>query len=183
MCVDGDLPEECTLAARTWWLQSARPCARHGLMFRTLNLDDGRAARLVWFLFRSQSLSNAWIGSLGEYDGVLRINRVDVRRLSEQRLTELLDSLCENMSKKHCYAAKEDSSQRQWVAVDAQGYVPADRAEKERQQQELENYCSRILDEYEEEIAVALRSTNPPTPRDLLCKRLTGECIREQMEL
>jgi len=103
------------------------------------------------------------------------------RRLSEVRVSALLDTLCTAVSARYQLASRtEVGAPPVWLwTADASGaeWTRVPQAEDQLRRKELENYCVRLVaDEYEEELTAALRSEEPADLDDLLCKRWTKAC-------
>lgn len=84
---------------------------------------------------------------------LLPLGRILDYRLSEVRIGELLDTLCTAVSSRFQLAANSTGGAAEW----ADGAPPLT-AEGQHNSKEFENFCSRLVDEYEEVLVEALRS-------------------------
>ncbi|KAK9915351.1 hypothetical protein WJX75_007929 [Coccomyxa subellipsoidea] len=99
-------------------------------------------------------------------------------RLSEQRIHDLLDGLCTDASANSTlYRVKTgDQYSLVWSDVkEGKSWIAPDKAEKEGRKKELENYCVRLLDEHEDDLADALKK-DAGDLEGILCVRLAKAC-------
>ena len=101
-------------------------------------------------------------------------------RLSEIRVSELLDTLCTDVSSRYQLASRDVEGLPAWEwTTDASGMVwtRVSQAEDQQHKKELENYCVRLVsDEFEDELTMALLSESSVDLEELLCGQLTKAC-------
>lgn len=101
-------------------------------------------------------------------------------RLSEIRVSELLDTLCIDVSSRYQLASRDVEGLPAWEwTSDASGTVwtRVSQAEDQQHKKELENYCVRLVsDEFEDELTMALQSESSVDLEELLCGQLSKAC-------
>ncbi|OAY22504.1 uncharacterized protein LOC110606062 isoform X2 [Manihot esculenta] len=93
-------------------------------------------------------------------------------RVSELRVVELLDGLCEKMQE--YTLQKMDSTTSWWVKTD---YYLSDEARA--YSKEISSYCGRLLEETEDELAELIKkgSVKVGGVRKVLCQDLSKHCV------
>ncbi|XP_010266228.1 PREDICTED: protein canopy-1 [Nelumbo nucifera] len=97
-------------------------------------------------------------------------------RVSELRVVELLDGLCEKMQD---YTLKKlDSTRMEWVKVDDWDNLTIDKQEARAYSKDISSYCGRLLEETEDEFAELIRkgSVKVGDVSKVLCQDLSKHC-------
>ncbi|XP_031493793.1 uncharacterized protein LOC116259925 [Nymphaea colorata] len=113
------------------------------------------------------------LDSKGQREGKL----IDYR-VSELRIVELLDGLCEKVQ--DYTFEKTDSGKRAWMKVDDwDNYtLNIDKQEARAYSKDISSYCGRLLEETEDELAEMIRrgSVGPSNVGRILCEDLSKHC-------
>ncbi|PSR99500.1 Protein canopy-1 like [Actinidia chinensis var. chinensis] len=97
-------------------------------------------------------------------------------RVSELRVVELLDGLCEKMQD---YTLKKiDSTKQEWVKVDDWDNLTTDKQEARAHSKDISTYCGRLLEETEDELAESIKkgSVKVGEVSKVLCQDLSKHC-------
>ncbi|PSS31176.1 Protein canopy-1 like [Actinidia chinensis var. chinensis] len=97
-------------------------------------------------------------------------------RVSELRVVELLDGLCEKMQD---YTLKKiDSTKQEWVKVDDWDNLTTDKQEARAYSKDISTYCGRLLEETEDELAESIKkgSVKVGEVSKVLCQDLSKHC-------
>ncbi|XP_057489989.1 uncharacterized protein LOC130775991 [Actinidia eriantha] len=97
-------------------------------------------------------------------------------RVSELRVVELLDGLCEKMQD---YTLKKiDSTKQEWVKVDDWDKLTTDKQEARAYSKDISTYCGRLLEETEDELAESIKkgSVKVGEVSKVLCQDLSKHC-------
>ncbi|GAV88148.1 DUF3456 domain-containing protein [Cephalotus follicularis] len=97
-------------------------------------------------------------------------------RVSELRVVELLDGLCEKMQ--DYTLEKIDSTGLQWVKVDNWDNLTMDKQEARAYSKDISSYCGRLLEETEDELAELIKngSVKVGEVSKVLCQDLSNHC-------
>ncbi|GAB4833028.1 hypothetical protein Ancab_007051 [Ancistrocladus abbreviatus] len=97
-------------------------------------------------------------------------------RVSELRVVELLDGLCEKMQ--DYTRIKVDSAKREWVKVDNWDNVTSNKQEARAYSKDISSYCGRLLEETEDELAELIKSGSVKAGgvSRVLCHDLSKQC-------
>lgn len=97
-------------------------------------------------------------------------------RVSELRVVELLDGLCEKMQ--DYTLDKSDSTRHEWVKVDDWGNLTIDKQEARAYSKDISSYCGRLLEETEDKLAELIKkgSVGVGDVSKVLCQDLSGLC-------
>ncbi|CAN6481574.1 unnamed protein product [Victoria cruziana] len=113
------------------------------------------------------------LDSKGQREGKL----IDYR-VSELRIVELLDGLCEKMQ--DYTFEKVNSGKRAWIKVDDwDNYtLKIDKQEARAYSKDISSYCGRLLEETEDELAEMIKrgSLGPSDVGRVLCEDLSKHC-------
>lgn len=99
-------------------------------------------------------------------------------RVSDLRVVELLDGLCDKMQD---YALQKlDSSERAWVKVKNWDDLQSDKQEARASSKDISFFCGRLLEETEDELAELIKrgSIQSGGVSKALCKDLSKHCSR-----
>ncbi|KAF9618770.1 hypothetical protein IFM89_002465 [Coptis chinensis] len=97
-------------------------------------------------------------------------------RVSELRVVELLDGLCEKMQE---YTLDKLASTRyEWVKVDDWDNLTTDKREARAYSKDISSYCGRLLEETEDELAELIKkgSVKVGEVSKVLCQDLSRQC-------
>ncbi|XP_057469205.1 uncharacterized protein LOC130758351 isoform X2 [Actinidia eriantha] len=97
-------------------------------------------------------------------------------RVSELRVVELLDGLCEKMQD---YTLKKiDSTKQEWVKVNDWDNLTTDKQEARAYSKDISTYCGRLLEETEDELAESIKkgSVKVGEVSKVLCQDLSKHC-------
>ncbi|RWR84579.1 protein canopy-1 [Cinnamomum micranthum f. kanehirae] len=97
-------------------------------------------------------------------------------RVSELRVVELLDGLCEKMQD---YTLKKvDSERQEWVKVDDWSSLKTDKQEARAHAKYISTYCGRLLEQTEDELAELIKkgAVGAGGVRKVLCQDLSKHC-------
>eukprot|EP00884_Botryococcus_braunii_P014551 jgi/Botrbrau1/23097/Bobra.0243s0034.1 len=116
-----------------------------------------------------------------------RYGKVIEFRMSELRVLELLEGLCDSMLEYEFAASpatNDTPAQWQWVKSSESklvGWTRLDKAEKLTRRKELEFYCARLVEVHEDTISAAVRKPEFTSSdlRPLFCRQLTKACPAE----
>ncbi|XP_059638026.1 uncharacterized protein LOC132279964 [Cornus florida] len=97
-------------------------------------------------------------------------------RVSDLRVVELLDGLCEKMQ--DYTLEKINSTRQEWVKVDDWDNLTADKQEARAYSKDISSYCGRLLEETEDELAELIKkgSVKVGEVRKVLCQDLSKNC-------
>ncbi|KAK6939212.1 protein of unknown function DUF3456 [Dillenia turbinata] len=97
-------------------------------------------------------------------------------RVSELRVVELLDGLCEKMQ--DYTFEKVDSTRREWVKVEDWDNLTIDRQEAKAYSKDISSYCGRLLEETEDQLGDLIKkgSVKPGAVSKALCQDLSKHC-------
>ncbi|KAA8537391.1 hypothetical protein F0562_026922 [Nyssa sinensis] len=97
-------------------------------------------------------------------------------RVSELRVVELLDGLCEKMQ--DYTLEKIDSTRREWVKVDSWDNLTTNKQEARAYSKDISSYCGRLLEETEDELAELIKggSVKVGDVSKVLCQDLSKHC-------
>ncbi|GAB2215896.1 hypothetical protein Droror1_Dr00023658 [Drosera rotundifolia] len=97
-------------------------------------------------------------------------------RVSELRVVELLDGLCDKMQ--DYTLMKIDSTKPQWVKVDDWDNITSNKQEARAYSKAISSYCGRLLEENEDELAESIKSgsVKPGGVGKVLCEDLSKHC-------
>jgi hypothetical protein len=99
-------------------------------------------------------------------------------KVSELRVVELLDGLCERM--KDYTLDKADSSKVKWVKVEdwESAVLSIEKQEAKAHAKDMSTFCGRLLEQSEEELAEKIKSgtVNVGGVEDVLCRDLSKHC-------
>ncbi|GAB2289303.1 hypothetical protein Dimus_023607 [Dionaea muscipula] len=97
-------------------------------------------------------------------------------RVSELRVVELLDGLCEKMQ--DYTLMKIDSTKQQWTKVDNWDNITTNKQEARAYSKDISSYCGRLLEETEDELAESIKSgsVKPGGVSKVLCQDLSRHC-------
>ncbi|WCJ44733.1 Protein canopy-1 [Euphorbia peplus] len=97
-------------------------------------------------------------------------------RVSDLRVVELLDGLCDKMQ--DYTLQKVDSSRSAWVKVDSWDKLTSDKQEARAHSKAMSSYCGRLLEETEDELADLIKkgSVNVGGVSKVLCQDLSKHC-------
>ncbi|XP_074563438.1 uncharacterized protein LOC141820056 [Curcuma longa] len=97
-------------------------------------------------------------------------------RVSELRVVELLDGLCEKMQD---YTLEElDSGEQMWVKVRSWDSIEGDKQAARAYSKQLSAFCGRLLEETEDELAEWIKkgSVQSSSVSQALCQDLSKHC-------
>ncbi|GMH27359.1 hypothetical protein Nepgr_029202 [Nepenthes gracilis] len=97
-------------------------------------------------------------------------------RLSELRVVELLDGLCEKME--DYTLLKVDSGKLEWVKVENWDNVTSNKQEARAYSKDISSYCGRLLEETEDQLEELIKneSVKPGDVSKVLCQDLSKHC-------
>eukprot|EP00257_Ricinus_communis_P015806 XP_015573791.1 protein canopy-1 isoform X2 [Ricinus communis] len=97
-------------------------------------------------------------------------------RVSELRVVELLDGLCDKMQ--DYTLQKVDSTRSSWVKVDNWDNLTTNKQEARAFSKALSSYCGRLLEETEDELAELIKkgSVKVGGVSKVLCEDLSNHC-------
>ncbi|XP_022975788.1 protein canopy-1-like isoform X1 [Cucurbita maxima] len=98
-------------------------------------------------------------------------------RVSELRVVELLDGLCEKMQ--DYTIEKSDSTGKQWIKVDDWDNL-TNKQEARAYSKDISTYCGRLLEETEDDLAELIKkgSVRPGDVSKVLCHDLSRHCSK-----
>ncbi|KAF8377456.1 hypothetical protein HHK36_030834 [Tetracentron sinense] len=99
-------------------------------------------------------------------------------RVSELRVVELLDGLCEKMQ--DYTLEKLDSTRREWIKVDDWDNLTTEKQEARAYSKHISSYCGRLLEETEDELAELIKkgSIRMGDVSKFLCQDLSKHCSK-----
>ncbi|ONI05460.1 hypothetical protein PRUPE_5G008700 [Prunus persica] len=99
-------------------------------------------------------------------------------RVSELRVVELLDGICEKMQDYTFH--KIDSNRKEWIKVDNWDNLTISKQEAKAYSKDLSTYCGRLLEETEDELAELIKkgSVRGGDVSKVLCQDLSAHCSR-----
>ncbi|KAL5706094.1 hypothetical protein ACHQM5_024303 [Ranunculus cassubicifolius] len=97
-------------------------------------------------------------------------------RVSELRVVELLDGLCEKMQE--YTLEKLDSTRREWIKVDDWGNLTIDKQEARAYSKDISSYCGRLLEDTEDDLSELIQkgSVGVGDVSKVLCQDLSRHC-------
>ncbi|KAL5845482.1 hypothetical protein ACOSQ3_011537 [Xanthoceras sorbifolium] len=97
-------------------------------------------------------------------------------RVSELRVVELLDGLCDKMQ--DYTLEKIDSNRREWIKVDDWNILTISKQEAKAYANDIATYCGRLLEETEDELAEFIKkgSVKSGEVSKVLCQDLSKHC-------
>ncbi|KAF5747246.1 hypothetical protein HS088_TW06G01427 [Tripterygium wilfordii] len=97
-------------------------------------------------------------------------------KVSELRVVELLDGLCEKMQ--DYTLQKIDSTRQEWIKVDDWDKLTANKQEARASSKDISSYCGRLLEETEDELAELIKkgSVKVAGVSKILCQDLSKHC-------
>ncbi|XP_006577930.2 uncharacterized protein [Glycine max] len=95
--------------------------------------------------------------------------------VSELRVVELLDGLCEKMQD---YTLKIDTNTYEWFKVDSWDNLTTNKQEARAYSKDISSYCGRLLEETEDELAELIKkgSVKVGGVSKVLCQDLSKHC-------
>ncbi|KAK1273112.1 hypothetical protein QJS04_geneDACA009789 [Acorus gramineus] len=99
-------------------------------------------------------------------------------RVSELRVVELFDGLCEKMQ--DYTLMKLDASREEWIKVKDWDSLETDKREARAYSKDISSFCGRLLEETEDELAELIRagSVKRGEVSKVLCQDLSRKCVR-----
>ncbi|KAL1540612.1 protein seele-like [Salvia divinorum] len=96
-------------------------------------------------------------------------------RVSELRVVELLDGLCENMQD---YTLEKVDSSRQWIKVKDWDNLKTNKQEARAYSKDISSFCGRLLEETEDELSERIKkgSVNAGEVSRVLCQDIGRYC-------
>lgn len=103
-------------------------------------------------------------------------------RVSELRVVELLDGLCEKMQ--DYTIEKTDSTGKQWIKVDNWDNL-TNKQEARAYSKDISTYCGRLLEETEDDLAELIKkgSVSVGDVSKVLCHDLSRHCSKASVQL
>ncbi|XP_050377365.1 uncharacterized protein LOC126794646 isoform X2 [Argentina anserina] len=100
-------------------------------------------------------------------------------RVSELRVVELLDGLCDKMQD-YTLSNKRDSNRPVWIKVRDWDNLTIDKQEAKAYSKDISTYCGRLLEETEDEIAELIKkgSLGVGDVSKVLCQDLSKHCSK-----
>ncbi|CAH1430966.1 unnamed protein product [Lactuca virosa] len=97
-------------------------------------------------------------------------------RVSELRVVDLLDGLCDKMQ--DYTLQKIDSNKKTWIKVDDWDDMTSNKQESRAHSKEISSYCGRLLEETEDELAELIKkgSVKVGEVSKVLCQDLSKHC-------
>ncbi|KMT19256.1 hypothetical protein BVRB_1g014380 [Beta vulgaris subsp. vulgaris] len=97
-------------------------------------------------------------------------------RVSELRVVELLDGLCEKMQ--DYTLLKTDSKRQTWIKVNNWENLTVNKQEARAHSKDMSSYCGRLLEETEDELAELIKkgSVEPGAVAKVLCEDVSQHC-------
>lgn len=101
-------------------------------------------------------------------------------RVSELRVVELLDGLCDKMQ--DYTLEKKDSTRQVWIKVDDWDNLTANKQEARTYSKDISSYCGRLLEETEDELAELIKkgSVQVGYVSKVLCQDLSRHCSQKR---
>ncbi|XP_058220531.1 uncharacterized protein LOC131330813 [Rhododendron vialii] len=99
-------------------------------------------------------------------------------RVSELRVVELLDGLCQKMQ--DYTLEKIDKTKQEWVKVDDWDSLTTDRQKAQAYSKDISTYCGRLLEETEDELAELIKKGHVKVGEvnQVLCQELSQHCSK-----
>ncbi|XP_057794708.1 uncharacterized protein LOC131010994 [Salvia miltiorrhiza] len=96
-------------------------------------------------------------------------------RVSELRVVELLDGLCENMQD---YTLEKVDSSRQWIKVKDWDNLKTNKQEARAYSKDISSFCGRLLEETEDELSERIKkgSVKAGEVSKVLCQDISRYC-------
>nr|GEW11200.1 hypothetical protein [Tanacetum cinerariifolium] len=97
-------------------------------------------------------------------------------RVSDLRVVDLLDGLCDKMQ--DYTLQKIDSNKKTWIKVDDWDDITSNKQEARAHSKEISSYCGRLLEETEDELAEQIKrgSVKVGDVSKVLCQDLSQHC-------
>ncbi|XP_074279159.1 uncharacterized protein LOC141604631 [Silene latifolia] len=97
-------------------------------------------------------------------------------RISDLRVVELLDGLCDKML--DYTLEKIDSKRKEWIRVDSWENLTINKQEAKAHSKDISSYCGRLLEETEDELAELIKkgSVKQGAVGKVLCEDLSQHC-------
>ncbi|KAJ6414305.1 hypothetical protein OIU84_007011 [Salix udensis] len=97
-------------------------------------------------------------------------------RVSELRVVELLDGLCDKMQ--DYTLEKVETKRYEWVRVDSWDNLSVNKQEAKAYSKDISSYCGRLLEEAEDELAELIKkgSVKVGGVSKILCQNLSKHC-------
>ncbi|KAJ6708606.1 hypothetical protein OIU74_009833 [Salix koriyanagi] len=97
-------------------------------------------------------------------------------RVSELRVVELLDGLCDKMQ--DYTLEKVETKRYEWVRVDSWDNLSVNKQEAKAYSKDISSYCGRLLEETEDELAELIKkgSVKVGGVSKILCQNLSKHC-------
>ncbi|PWA42168.1 hypothetical protein CTI12_AA548070 [Artemisia annua] len=97
-------------------------------------------------------------------------------RVSDLRVVDLLDGLCDKMQ--DYTLQKIDSNKKTWIKVDDWDDITSNKQEARAHSKEISSYCGRLLEETEDELAEQIKkgSVKVGEVSKVLCQDLSQHC-------
>lgn len=104
-----------------------------------------------------------------------RVGKLIDYRVSELRVVELLDGLCEKMQD---YTLKIDANTHEWFKVDSWDNLTSNKQEARAYSKHISSYCGRLLEETEDELTELIKkgSVKVGGVSKVLCQDLSKHC-------
>ncbi|XP_057436788.1 uncharacterized protein LOC130729160 [Lotus japonicus] len=101
-------------------------------------------------------------------------------RVSDLRVVELLDGLCEKMQD---YTLMIDTDTYEWFKVDSWDNLTKNKQEARAYSKDISSYCGRLLEDTEEELAELIKkgSVKVGDVSKVLCQDLSKHCSRTRV--
>ncbi|KAF2617024.1 hypothetical protein F2Q68_00039169 [Brassica cretica] len=98
-------------------------------------------------------------------------------RMSDLRVVDLLDGLCDRMQ--DYTLQKDESKNREWVKVESFDNL-TNKQEAKAHANDISTYCGRLLEETEDELAEVIKngSLKVGDARKVLCQTLSNHCSK-----
>ncbi|KAM5573894.1 hypothetical protein ABKV19_013435 [Rosa sericea] len=147
------------------------------------SIDDKCAAcnavaeELEWGLSKEKPRNHLDMRHRLDSQGQRRGKVIDYR-VSELRVVELLDGLCDKMQ--DYTLPKIDSNRQEWIKVDNWDNLTIDKQEARAYSKDISTYCGRLLEETEDEIAELIKkgSLGVGDVSKVLCEDLSKHCSK-----
>ncbi|PRQ19320.1 uncharacterized protein LOC133743325 [Rosa rugosa] len=147
------------------------------------SIDDKCAAcnavaeELEWGLSKEKPRNHLDMRHRLDSQGQRRGKVIDYR-VSELRVVELLDGLCDKMQ--DYTLRKIDSNRQEWIKVDNWDNLTTDKQEARAYSKDISTYCGRLLEETEDEIAELIKkgSLGVGDVSKVLCQDLSKHCSK-----
>uniref|UniRef100_A0A7N0R847 DUF3456 domain-containing protein n=1 Tax=Kalanchoe fedtschenkoi TaxID=63787 RepID=A0A7N0R847_KALFE len=97
-------------------------------------------------------------------------------KVSDLRVVELLDGLCDKMQ--DYTLTKANSSKKEWVKVHDWNNLKMDKQKAKAHSKDISSYCGRLLEETEDDLAELIKQglVKPGDVNKVLCRDLSKHC-------